>query len=290
MPPARWTSSMWKFEFGATLLTHGTRRLTASMSARVKSRPASWAAARMCSTVFVEPPMATSSAIAFSKAWRFATCRGRTDSSSFSYQRRASSTTVRPARSNSALRATCVARVEPLPGRESPSASVRQFIEFAVNMPEQDPQVGQAERSTSVRPSSSTSLDALAEMAVIRSVGACATPPTTTALPASIGPPETNTVGMFSRRAALSMPGVILSQFEMQTRASTAWPCTMCSTESAMTSRLGSECSIPPWPMAMPSSTAIVWNSRATPPASRTAPATSSPISFRCTWPGTNCV
>ena len=37
--------------------------------------------------------------------------------------------------------------VEPLPGRLSPSASVRQFIEFAVNMPEQEPQVGQAERS-----------------------------------------------------------------------------------------------------------------------------------------------
>ena len=46
-----------------------------------------------------------------------------------------------------------------------------------------------------------------AEIAVIRSVGACATPSTTTALPASIGPPETNTVGMLSRIAALSMPG-----------------------------------------------------------------------------------
>ena len=163
---------------------------------------------------------------------------------------------------------------------------MRQFIELAVNMPEQEPQVGQAERSTSVRPSSSTSGEALAEMAVIRSVGACATPSTTTALPASIGPPETNTVGMLSRIAALSMPGVILSQFEMQTRASTACPWTMCSTLSAMTSREGSECSIPPWPMAMPSSTAIVWNSRATPPASRTVLATSSPISLRWTWPG----
>ena len=183
-----------------------------------------------------------------------------------------------------------MASVEPLPGSESPSASVRQFIEFAVNIPEHDPQVGQAERSTSVRPSSLTSDDADAEIAVIRSVGACATPSTTTALPASIGPPDTNTVGMFSRSAALSMPGVILSQFEMHTRASTAWPCTMCSTPSAITSRDGSECSIPPWPMAMPSSTAIVWNSRAIPPASRTAPATSSPISLRCTCPGTNCV
>ena len=32
----------------------------------------------------------------------------------------------------------------PLPGRPMPMASVRQFIELAVNMPEQEPQPGQA--------------------------------------------------------------------------------------------------------------------------------------------------
>jgi hypothetical protein len=37
-----------------------------------------------------------------------------------------------------------VASVVPLPGSARPSASVRQFIELAVNMPEQDPQVGHA--------------------------------------------------------------------------------------------------------------------------------------------------
>ena len=195
----------------------------------------------MCSTVFVEPPIAMSSAIAFSNAAFDAIERGSTESSSFSYQRRHSSTTVRPASSNSARRAACVASVEPLPGSERPSASVRQFIEFAVNMPEHDPQVGQAERSTIDRPSSSTSGLADAEIAVIRSVGACATPPTTTALPASIGPPDTNTTGMFSRIAALSMPGVILSQLEMQTSASAWCALTMYSTESAMISREGSE-------------------------------------------------
>ena len=36
--------------------------------------------------------------------------------------------------------------------------------------------------------------------------------------PASMGPPETNTTGMFSRMAALSMPGVILSQLEIHHR------------------------------------------------------------------------
>ncbi|OQC10542.1 MAG: hypothetical protein BWX79_01322 [Alphaproteobacteria bacterium ADurb.Bin100] len=60
-------------------------------------------------------------------------------------------------------------------------------------------------------------------------------------LPASMGPPDTNTTGMFSRIAAISMPGVILSQLEMQTMASAQWALTMYSTESAMMSRLGSE-------------------------------------------------
>src|SRR5437870_3315291 len=123
-------------------------------------------------------------------------------------------------------------------------------------MPEHEPQVGQADRSTSVSPCSSTVEDAEAEIAVIRSVGAYATPPTTTALPASIGPPDTNTVGMFRRIAALSMPGVILSQLEMHTSASAWCALTMYSTESAMISLDGREYSIPLWPMAITSSTA----------------------------------
>ena len=47
---------------------------------------------------------------------------------------------------------------------------------------------------------------------------------------------------------------------------------------------------MPPCPMAMPSSTAIVLNSRPTPPASATASATRAPRLRRCTWPGTNWV
>ena len=46
-------------------------------------------------------------------------------------------------------------------------------------------------------------------------------------------------MGTFSRMAALSMPGVILSQLEMHTRASAVWALTMYSTESAISSRLG---------------------------------------------------
>jgi len=47
---------------------------------------------------------------------------------------------------------------------------------------------------------------------------------------------------------------------------------------------------MPPWPIAMPSSTAIVLNSLATPPAATTDSATISPTLRRCTWPGTNWV
>src|SRR5688572_1279494 len=47
---------------------------------------------------------------------------------------------------------------------------------------------------------------------------------------------------------------------------------------------------MPSWPMAIPSSTAIVLNSLATPPAASISRATSWPRSFKCTWPGTNWV
>ncbi len=66
--------------------------------------------------------------------------------------------------------------------------------------------------------------------------------------------------------AAISMPGVILSQLEIHTMASAQWALTMYSTESAISSREGREYNMPPWPIAIPSSTAMVLNSFATPP------------------------
>jgi hypothetical protein len=119
-------------------------------------------------------------------------------------------------------------------------ASVRQFIELAVNMPEHDPQVGQAFSSMRAMSSSETFSLTASEIALIRS-SLRTVPSTRVAFPASIGPPETNTVGMFSRSAAISIPGVILSQLEMQISASAQCACTMYSTESAIRSREGSE-------------------------------------------------
>jgi hypothetical protein len=72
---------MWEWELGATFDRHGTRREIASITARSKSISPSCAAARMCSTVLVEPPIATSSAIALLNASRVAIERGSTDSS-----------------------------------------------------------------------------------------------------------------------------------------------------------------------------------------------------------------
>ena len=190
------------------------------------------------------------------------------------------------------MRSACVASSEPLPGSDRPRASVRQFMELAVNMPEQEPQVGQALRSTWATASSETLSSPASIMASIRSSLRSTWLPLAIAitLPASIGPPETKMVGMFRRMAAISMPGVILSQLLMQTSASAQCALTMYSTLSAIRSRLGRLYSMPLWPMAIPSSTAMVLNSLAMPPAASISRATSWPMSCRCTWPGTNWV
>ena len=117
-------------------------------------------------------------------------------------------------------------------------------MELAVNMPEQEPQVGQALRSISNTSASEIFGSAAETIASTRSK--CTTLPLITALPASIGPPETNTVGMLSRIAAINIPGVILSQLEIHTSASAQWAFTMYSTLSAINSREGSEYSMPP--------------------------------------------
>lgn len=114
-------------------------------------------------------------------------------------------------------------------------ASARQFIELAVNIPLHEPQVGQAFSSISSSSASETESSAAAIIGSIRSSLPLGV------LPASIGPPETKTVGMLSLKAASSMPGVILSQLEMQISASAQCALTMYSTASAISSRLGSE-------------------------------------------------
>ena len=154
----------------------------------------------------------------------------------------------RPASKNNSLRKAWVANKEPLPGKDKPKASVKQFMELAVNMPEQEPHVGQAERSILATSSSDTwslaaSTIASTKSSLRTSLLPLAMPMT---LPASIGPPDTKIVGMFKRIAAINIPGVILSQLEMHTIASAQCAFTMYSTLSAIKSREGKLYNMPP--------------------------------------------
>ena len=109
------------------------------------------------------------------------------------------------------------AGIVPLPGRAIPRTSQRQFIEFAVNIPEHEPHEGQAASSSSKRPDSSIvpALNApTASNAVLRSRNL---PPK---FIESIGPPEQIIAGILRRAAAMSIPGTILSQLGIRTSAS----------------------------------------------------------------------
>ena len=94
-------------------------------------------------------------------------------------------------------------------------------MELAVNIPEQDPQDGQADVSSS--PSSASVISPRLTLptpsnTVIRS----AVFPLWE--PASMGPPLTMMAGTFSLSMAMSIPGTILSQLVTRTRASKGWP------------------------------------------------------------------
>ncbi len=91
---------------------------------------------------------------------------------------------------------------------------------------------------------------------------------------------------MFSRAAAISMPGVTLSQLVSSTMASKAWAVIMISIESAMSSRLGMGMRMPVWPVARPSQTAMDGNSSGVPPASAMPSLMAWHRAFRWTWPG----
>jgi hypothetical protein len=98
--------------------------------------------------------------------------------------------------------------------------------------------------------------------------------------PGAIGPPNTKIVGRFSRAAAMSMPGSILSHEQSITSPSKRLARAINSTDAAITSRSGRMACIPrPW--AIPSHGATVLNSAAAPPASRTPSFTHSARSRR---------
>jgi hypothetical protein len=119
-----------------------------------------------------------------------------------------------------------------------PSASVMHAIVLAVNMPLQEPQPGQAAFSSCV-----DSVWVILPAKTLPTASKTLLTPIFLPfkLPEAMAPPVTAMVGTFSRAVAMSMPGVILSQLLMSTMPSRRCACIMISTESAISSRDGSE-------------------------------------------------
>ena len=157
-------------------------------------------------------------------------------------------------------------------------------MEFAVNMPEQEPQDGQHFCSISV--------------SFLASIFPALYAPTPSKaetresfflpmMPALIAPPETRIVGIFKRAAAIKRPGTFLSQLGTMTKASKAWAIAIASVLSAISSRLTREYFMPSCPIAIPSQTAIAGKTIGTPPARATPCLTASTILSRFICPGT---
>ncbi len=156
---------------------------------------------------------------------------------------------------------------------------------LAVNIPEHEPQVGQALSSNS-KSSASLILPLLWAPTASKTVVKSIAPPLPGTLPANIAPPETTIVGILIRAAAINMAGTILSQLGTITKASKGWAVAIISIESAINSRLAREYFIPLCPIAKPSHTPITENSIGVPPALLTPALTASTTRSRWTWPG----
>src|SRR4029077_5298276 len=129
----------------------------------------------------------------------------------------------------------------PLPGSAQPSASFRQFMLLAVNIPLHEPHVGHAFSSMScnwlrlIVPADTLPTPS---KTVARSIASLVL-----ALPAFIGPPLTKIDGMLTRAAPHA--GDDLSQLGMQTTPSKQWARSIVSTGSAISSREASEYFMP---------------------------------------------
>ena len=136
-PPARCRSWIRSGPAGLRWHRFGVVALISLMRFSGIGTPASWAIAVRCRTLLVEQPKAMSTRRALANAAGVITSRGR---------RFFASTCMicMPASLARRVRAAATAGIVPLPGSAIPIASLRQFIELAVNMPEHEPQPGQA--------------------------------------------------------------------------------------------------------------------------------------------------
>ena len=215
------------------------------------------AIAKICKNEFVEPPIPKSAIIAFLKESLFIISKGHLFC--------LTSSTICIPLSKAILRfsddtADDVAHF----GRLIPITSVKQAIVFAVYKPWQAPADGQDASSSSINLSFVISpflyfpIASNAPFIIVNFSHWLS--------PLSIGPAVTIIVGIFILAAAISIPGVILSQFESSTSPSSWWAFATVSTQSAIKSREGREYLIPECPIAIPSQTAGTPNINACPP------------------------
>ena len=217
----------------------------------------------------VEPPIAMSARIALSNASAVRISEGRGPPA------RAISTARRPASSASARRRESAAGIAAFSGSAIPSASASAAIVEAVPITMQWPVERDRQASTSQR-SSSLSLPARRSAQSLR---ASVPEPSSSArqLPRSIGPPVTMSAGTSAEMAPISIAGVVLSQPDSRTTASSGYARIHSSTSIAMrflNSIVVGFMRISP--------SEIVGNSSGKPPADQTPRLTASATCLRC--------
>ncbi len=261
MPPTRWKSAAIQRPEGASAASTGVRSPTSVRSSSVSSTPASRAIASRCRIPFVEPPLPTIPAIAFSRARRSRNRRAVVPSSA----RRTARLPARVAASSFASRSSAGTRPSPI--RAIPRQSIATAIVLAVKCPAHVPAPGHACRSSSSRSARGSKPRSSAPTASQTSWIVTSRP---RQRPARIGPPKRTTAGLSTRASAISAAGPVLSQPTTQTSASKSWACTISSIESAITSREISDARIPGVACDWLSETAIVLKWSGTPPAAVT--------------------
>ncbi len=207
----------------------GTEDWTSSSLCKSQSRFMSEAQAIKCRRALVEPPDAETNLIPFSRLasprkWfkerfsrvRFTIC----------------SPTSLAWRSFFASKASMVAD----PKGARPQASRKHPMVLAVPIMEQVPGDAQKRSCQERKVGSSISWLRIFPMASLRSE---VTTVRSSIRQGSMAPAVRKMVGRFSRMAAMSMPGMILSHEQSITMPSKPWALTMASTEEAMRSRMG---------------------------------------------------
>ena len=182
--------------------------------------------------MFVEPPRARSTLIAFSKASIVIIFLGVNSSSTIP-------TILTPESKAILLLSADPSRAVAHPAKDIPRASVTQAMVLAVYIPWHEPPPGHAQSSKSA--SSSVVISWFLYLPIASYVSLTKDRLFILYIPVCMGPAVTTMDGTFILAAAISIPGVILSQFVRRTRPSKAWAMATDSIMSAISSLEGRE-------------------------------------------------